>query len=79
MFLNTEFSSSLKLDEMEEIKEEVVDSHNFPIYKKTISSKNSPNTKAHIKAKFDKILISPINRPLNILKLRKIGSFKKNI
>ena len=68
-------ASSLKMEEMEEIKEEL-EGDFFPQTTAQIvthSNKNSPHSKTihpYNKSKFDKLLISPINRPMNILKIR---------
>ena len=61
--------SSLKFEEIEEIKEEIDTEHFFA---KPSSTKTSPYSKTYnhaMKPRFDKVLISPINRPMNIVKI----------
>lgn len=67
-------SSILKLEDDEENKverEKVIESH----FQKPSSNKNSPFNKTvgstgSYKFRYDKVLISPIHRPLNILKFK---------
>lgn len=62
--------SAQKLDETEENKEET------RIFA-TNSNKTSPfsRTQGSLRAKFDKLLISPISRPVNLVKFKKTRKF----
>lgn len=67
-------ASSQKIDEkLEEIEENKEDLRGFAVN----SNKTSPfsRTQASLRAKFEKLLISPINRPVKLLKFKKKRSF----
>jgi len=76
MFQNVSDFESLKFEE--EIKEEMeIDNDKF-FKTSTQSNKTSPYSKTYnYKSKFDKVLISPINRPMNIVKIKTKGIHKK--